>query len=81
MEKKKALHALSAFEKCTERELDVIRLICKGKRDWEIGEALQIAEKTVNNYRTRIYLKTNSTSAVDLVIKALKARVIMLDAL
>lgn len=81
MQKKKATPEMYGFDKCTARELEVVRLICEGKQDKQIGAALSIAGKTANNYRTRIYLKTNSTHAVELVIKALKARIVMIDAL
>ncbi len=41
----------------SERELDVLRLLCDGKSNHQIGRALHLSDKTVESHVSRIYRK------------------------
>jgi DNA-binding NarL/FixJ family response regulator len=56
----------------TERETEVIQLICKGLSTIEIGQQIHLSPKTVENYRTKILQKTKCKNSVQLVVYALK---------
>ncbi|MDQ6481332.1 response regulator transcription factor [Dyadobacter sp. LHD-138] len=56
----------------TDREMDVLRLICKGQNTQQIAEALFISYRTVEGHRKNLLLKTGVTNSVSLVVFAVK---------
>ncbi|MEG1003440.1 MAG: response regulator transcription factor [Clostridium sp.] len=56
----------------TERELEIIREICKGYSNKEISSSLFISEGTVKNYITSILQKTNLNHRTQIAIKYLR---------
>ncbi len=54
----------------SKRELQVLKLFFRGKRNIEISEKLNINQKTVNTYITRIMKKLEVNSKTDLFILA-----------
>ncbi len=62
----------SRFEKLTEREQDVLRLIAQGHTAPEIGEKLFISPKTVDTYKQRINEKLGLQHRADYVKLALR---------
>lgn len=63
----------------TEREIEVLKLICKQKNAAEIGDYLFISPRTVEGHRTNLLLKTNSKNVAGLVIFALQNNLVNLD--
>jgi DNA-binding NarL/FixJ family response regulator len=60
------------YEKLTERERDVLRLVAEGYSAPEIGERLFISPKTVDTYKQRINEKLSVAHRADYVKLALK---------
>jgi len=60
------------FEKLTNRERDVLRLVAQGFSAPEIGERLYISPKTVDTYKQRIHEKLGLAHRSDYVQFALK---------
>ena len=60
------------FEKLTQRERDVLRLVARGYSAPEIGEQLFISPKTVDTYKQRIQEKLGLAHRPDYVQFALK---------
>jgi DNA-binding NarL/FixJ family response regulator len=56
----------------SKRELEVLKLFFRGKRNIEISEKLNINQKTVNTYITRIMKKLEVNSKTDLYLLASK---------
>ena len=56
----------------SKRELEVFKLFFRGKRNIEISEKLNINQKTVNTYITRIMKKLEVNSKTDLYLLARK---------
>ncbi|MEN9999720.1 MAG: hypothetical protein RI922_2710 [Bacteroidota bacterium] len=56
----------------SERELEVLPLICEGLKNKEIANKLFISERTVENHRKNIFVKTNSKNAFGLIVYAIK---------
>jgi len=79
--KKKDEHAddRARFEKLTDRERDVLRLIAEGYTAPEIGEKLNISPKTVDTYKQRINEKLGLTHRADYVKFALKLGLLQTD--
>lgn len=62
--------------KLTKRELEVLSLISKGLTDKEIADKLFISERTVNGHRANLISKTGSKNTVNLLIYAIKHKLI-----
>jgi len=60
------------FDKLTQRERDVLRLIAQGYTAPEVGERLYISAKTVDTYKQRIQEKLGLTHRAEYVQFALK---------
>lgn len=56
----------------TDREIEVIRLLCQEKTTKEISELLFLSPRTVETHRTRIFDKTESKNVAGVVIHAIK---------
>ena len=56
----------------TEREVDVLQLICKEHTTAEIGEALFLSPKTIEGYRKALITKTEARNMAGLVLFAIK---------
>ena len=56
----------------SKREIQVLKLFFKGKRNIEISEKLNINQKTVNTYITRVMKKLEVSSKTDLYLLAKK---------
>lgn len=59
----------AVFDKLSPREAQVLRLISKGKRNKDIAATLDINEKTVSTYRSRLMKKMGVKSLVQLIEK------------
>lgn len=60
----------------TDRERDIIRLICRQHTAQEIGDLLFLSKRTVEGYRTRILEKMDVKNTAGVVIFALKHSII-----
>lgn len=66
----------SPFEVLTNRELQIMTMICKGLNINEISENLFISDKTVHTYRYKIYKKLNIDSDIKLTHLAIRHHLI-----
>jgi len=60
----------------TSRETEILQLICSGLSNQEIGEKLFISKRTVDNYRAGLLEKTQSKNTAQLVMFAIKKRLV-----
>jgi two-component system response regulator FimZ (fimbrial Z protein) len=58
------------YRKLSNREIEVLRYLCDGKKNNEISKILNLNEKTISTYKLRLLTKLNVTNLVDLVNKA-----------
>lgn len=58
------------FKKLSLREVEVLKMLCNGKRNKEIALDLKLNEKTVSTYRSRIMKKLRVRNLIELVQKA-----------
>ena len=61
-------------DKLSDRELEILELIGKGRDVREIAEALHISAKTVETHRAHIKEKLNLKNATELVHRAIQMR-------
>ena len=62
----------SAPENLTEREVEILLLICNGLTNVEIADRLGLSKRTIDKHRENLLLKTQSKNTANLVIFALK---------
>ena len=67
--------------KITDRHLEVMRLICCGFRDNEIGEVLALSKRTIARHKTTLFTSLNVRSPIELVRAALTLEIIRLEEL
>jgi two-component system, NarL family, response regulator DegU len=56
----------------SERELDILKLICKAYSNKQIADELFISPKTVEGHKAKLMDKTDTTNSVALVLYAIK---------
>ncbi len=61
------------------RQLEVLRLVAKGKSNTEIGEELYISDRTVQTHLMHIFRNLNVGSRTEAVVQALKQGYLFLD--
>lgn len=59
--------AISRYKKLSSREIEVLNLLSSGKRNKDIALALNINEKTVSTYKTRLLKKLKVDNLADLI--------------
>jgi DNA-binding NarL/FixJ family response regulator len=69
-------HKKKSGDLFTERERQIIRLICQQNTAQEIGEQLFLSKRTVEGYRTRILEKMEVKNTAGVVVFALKHNMI-----
>ncbi|WP_028377557.1 response regulator [Leeuwenhoekiella sp. MAR_2009_132] len=58
------------YKKLSTRETEVLNLLSSGKRNKDIAESLDINEKTVSTYKTRLLKKLDASSLAELIQQA-----------
>jgi DNA-binding NarL/FixJ family response regulator len=64
-----------AFQDLTQREMDVLVEVAQGKTNAEIGQELNLSEKTVRNYISNMLDKLNLTNRIELATFAVQNRI------
>ncbi len=64
------------FETLSPREIEVLKLLVEGTKNIDIAEKLDINQKTVNTYKTRILTKLNVDNSFDLYLHSKQLRII-----
>ncbi|RUT78332.1 response regulator transcription factor [Ancylomarina longa] len=65
--------------KLSNRELEVLKLICDGYSNAEIAEALFISQRTVDRHRSNLLSKTACKNSTSLVMYAVKNRIVEIE--
>lgn len=66
------VYQLLQKSKLTDREVEILRYICKGYPSKQIAARLKLSVRTIDSHRDRIYEKTGVHNVADLVIYSLK---------
>ncbi|ERI91503.1 response regulator receiver domain protein [Clostridiales bacterium oral taxon 876 str. F0540] len=73
--KSKNKKTISALDKLSKREIEVLISISKGLSNKEIGEKLYLSEKTVKNYATNLFRKLDVEDRVQATIFAIENKI------
>lgn len=63
---------ISSLPEFTQREREVLELICQGFNNDQIAHKIHISSKTVEKHKSNLFQKTNSGNTVNLIIYAFK---------
>lgn len=66
----------SEIVRFTDRELEVLKLICKGFNNCKIADILFISVRTVERHRANLLSKTNCPNSISMVMYAVKNKII-----
>lgn len=66
------LFALNRYVALNEREIHLLKLMAQGHSDYEIGQVLGLAERTVRHYLRAIYDKLGVRSRVEAAVQAVR---------
>ena len=72
---------LQEEELLSEREIDVLKLICQQKTAKEIGDLLFITQRTAEGHKNNLFAKTGAKNIAGLVIYAIQQGVIRVEEL
>ncbi len=61
----------------TDKEREVLRMLCKGSSNAEIADTLYLSIRTVEGYRNRLLQKTGSANVLNLVIYAIRNKIVV----
>jgi two-component system, NarL family, response regulator NreC len=65
-----------SYDLLTAREKEILQLLAEGKSNKEVASALNLSLNTVETHRTRIMQKLDLHSAVDIVLYAVRKKII-----
>jgi DNA-binding NarL/FixJ family response regulator len=76
----KKFRSIDTVEKITfnDKEKEVLRMLCKGFTNNDIADKLFMSVRTVEGYRNKLLQKTGSANVINLVIYALKNKLVIL---
>lgn len=60
----------------TERELEVLKLLCSGLTVSEIAEKIFLSVKTIEAHRSKLILKTETKNTIGLILFAIKNKIV-----
>jgi two-component system response regulator NreC len=66
------------YDRLTDREKEVLKLVVEGKTAREIADMLVVSSKTVESYKTSLMSKLDIHSRIDLIRFAIRKRVVTL---
>jgi DNA-binding NarL/FixJ family response regulator len=65
-----------SYDLLTEREKEILQLLAEGRSNKEVASFLNLSINTIETHRTRIMQKLNLHSAADIVLYAVRKRII-----
>jgi len=68
----------SSIPQFTEREKEVLNLICQGYNNEQISEIIHVSSKTIEKYKSSLFHKTDSKNTVNLIIFAFKNELVQI---
>lgn len=67
------------FCELSDREVEILNLICNQYNTKEIAEKLYLSERTIDGHRKRMLEKTNSKNVVGLIVWGIKNQVLIVE--
>lgn len=63
----------------TEREMEVLRLLCTGLNNEQISEVIHISPKTIEKHKSNLFQKTDTNNTINLILYAFRNNIVSMD--
>jgi len=79
LKKEKALFTVYDKASMSDREIEILKLLCDGKTNKEMGKSVSLTPRTIDFHRQNIYKKTKCKTTAELVKYAIKNGIVSID--
>lgn len=69
----------STLPDLTDREQEILELLCKGLNNEKISEIIHLSPKTIEKHKSSLFLKTDTNNTVNLIIYAFRNDLVKID--
>ena len=69
---------ISSIPQFTEREKEILNLICQGYNNEQIGEIIHVSPKTIEKHKSSLFQKTDAKNTVNLIIYAFNNKLVQI---
>lgn len=66
-------------DQLTEREIEILKLICNGMTNQQMADNLYLSRRTIDTHRTNLLEKTGSKNTAQLIMYAIKNRIVEVE--
>ena len=70
---------ISSIPQFTEREKEILNLICQGFNNEQIGEIIHVSPKTIEKHKSNLFKKTDAKNTVNLIIYAFNNELVQIS--
>ena len=70
---------ISSIPQFTEREKEILNLICQGYNNEQIGEIIHVSPKTIEKHKSSLFQKTDAKNTVNLIIYAFNNELVQIS--
>ena len=76
LDKRSSKKKPSEIYNITKREMQVLKLVCKGHSNYELSEKLNISIRTIEKHKAALYTKTNTENVLNLALFAFREELV-----
>lgn len=63
----------------TEREMEILRLLCQGLNNDQISEVIHISPKTIEKHKSNLFQKTDTNNTINLILYAFRNGLVKME--
>lgn len=63
----------------TDREKEILELLCKGMNNEQISEVIHISPKTIEKHKSNLFQKTDTNNTINLILYAIRNDLVQLE--
>lgn len=63
----------------TEREMEILKLLCRGLNNDQISELLHLSPKTIEKHKSSLFQKTDTNNTINLILYAFRNELVDMD--
>jgi DNA-binding NarL/FixJ family response regulator len=72
-------HAKTPQSDITEREMEILRLLCQGLNNDQISEIVHLSPKTIEKHKSNLFQKTDTNNTINLILYAFKTGLVNIE--
>ncbi len=63
----------------TEREMEILSLLCTGRNNEQISDIIHISPKTIEKHKSNLFKKTETSNTINLILYAIRNDLVQID--